>query len=107
MRFIDTVIKDSSFIKVDTPNVEEHAKRDIASLVELNMQRPLIVVSMDRVHVFALLVADSTVNPYFARDCLLLPLNEDFQRHVIMPGQAGVIEALKGQWVWLIGTGPD
>jgi len=26
---------------------------------------------------------------------------------VVMPGQAGVVKALKGQWVWLIGTGPD
>ena len=97
MRLVDTVVEDSSFIEMNAPNVEEDTKRYIASLVQLNMQRSLVVVCVDRMHVFALLVADAAVDADLARNCLLLSLDEDFQRHVVVTSQARVIKALESQ----------
>jgi hypothetical protein len=107
MRLIDTMVEDSSFIKMNAPNIEEDTKGYIASLVQFDMQRSLVVVRMDRVHVFALLVADTAVNPNLTRNCLLLSLDEEFQRYMVMTSQACVVKALESQWIGFIRTGPN
>ena len=42
MRLIDTMVEDSSFIKMNAPNIEEDTKGNIASLVQFDMQRSLV-----------------------------------------------------------------
>jgi hypothetical protein len=87
---------------MDTPYVKKDAKSDLAWFVKFDVQRSLIVVGMDRMHVTTFLIAHTTVDANVARNCLLFTFNEDFQHHVIMAFKSRVVEANEGQRIRVI-----
>ena len=87
---------------MDTPYVKKDAKSDLARFVQFDVQRSLIVVGMDRMHVSTFLIAHATVDPNVAGNGLLFTFNEDFQHHVVMALKSRVVEANEGQRIGVI-----